>query len=149
MFLRVARSDAVCESLPMPLSDDDLRAAVLAHVTSEQRHACVVYVASGVIARGSTFTFPGVTIELPWTGFLAFIDLDPMANWTHPCRYVCIDAETAETKTIDAMLPPFGSRHEPSVHWRELYRAPDVPDTVAVVAPGARSERDSPTKGHL
>ncbi|PWT86706.1 MAG: hypothetical protein C5B58_00975 [Acidobacteria bacterium] len=117
----------------MPLSDNDVRAAALAQLTSDQLRSSIVYLASGMIAKGTRLAFPRVTIQMPWDGFLAFIDLDPMANWTHPSRYVCIQQDSGDTKTIEANLPPFGARTNPSLRWQELYRAPDVPAAVGAI----------------
>ncbi len=118
----------------MSPSDERLRALVLAQLTADEIRSCVVYLASPLIAGGTMLTFARLTLEVPWDGFLAFVDLDPMANWGHLCRYICIQAVTGETKTVNAQLPPFGPRKpdQPQLQWRVLYRAPDVP--VAVLA---------------
>jgi hypothetical protein len=126
----------------MPASDEELRAAALAQLTTAQLRFCIVYLASEPITGGTRLTFPRITLEMPWDGFLVFVDLDPMANWTHACRYMCIRRETGEVTTVDARVPPFGARTEPSLHWRELYRASDVPADVSTASHTRRSTRE-------
>jgi hypothetical protein len=117
------------------LLSGSLREAVLARCTAEEIRSCVVYVTSDPFSSGTTLRFPGLTLELPWDGFLAFVDLDPMANWGHACRYVLINPNTGEAKSIAAQFPPFGPERnsEPKYHWRLLYQAPGVPDAVLAV----------------
>ena len=50
--------------------------------------------------------FPQLSLILPWDGFVAFVDLEPMANWGHACRYVLMHPETGESKAVNAQLPP-------------------------------------------
>lgn len=119
----------------MSPSDERLRAAVLAQLTPDEIRSCVVYLVSRPLVGGTMLTFARHTIEMPWDGFLAFVDLDPMANWTHRCRYVSIEPETGETRSVDAEYPPFGARApgQSPMPWRVLYRAPDVPAAVLAV----------------
>ena len=119
----------------MPLTDERLREAVLARCASDEQRWCVVYVAEASLLKGATRRVPGLTLECPWDAYVAFVDLDPMANWGHRCRYVCVSEDTADTTCIDAQFPPFSARTDrqaPSP-WRVLYRAPGVPDAAVVV----------------
>jgi len=117
------------------LLSESLREAVVDRCTADEIHSCVAYVTSVPFSSGTTLRFPGTTLEFPWDGFLAFVDLDPMANWGHACRYVLINPNTGEAKSIAAQFPPFGPERnrEPKYHWRLLYQAPGVPDAVLAV----------------
>jgi hypothetical protein len=45
-------------------------------------------------------------ITLPGeSGWVVFIDDQPMANWAHPCRYVFVNAQGA-VQVFDALAPP-------------------------------------------
>ena len=38
---------------------------------------------------------------------VAFVDLQPEANWGHDCRYLLVDPETGELQMVMAQFPPF------------------------------------------
>jgi len=119
----------------MPSPDERVRAVVLRELNSEEAGSCVVYLAAETLPAGTTLTFPRATVEFPWAGRLAFVDLDPMANWAHACRYVCIEPDTGAIRSTDATLPPFGTDRpgKPHLEWRVLYKAPRVPAAVLAV----------------
>ncbi len=121
----------------MPLPDERLREAVHARCTTDEWQSCVVYVAGVPCVRGASLRFPGLTLECPWDGYLAFVDLDPTANWGHRCRYVCLSEDAADATSVDAQFPPFSATrdHHVPYDWRVLYRAPGVPDAAVAVGP--------------
>ena len=50
-----------------------------------------------------------VELAYPYSGhryWVAFVDLHPMANWSHPCEYVFIDILTGHVITITKNMPP-------------------------------------------
>lgn len=121
----------------MSLTHEQLRAAVMAQQSPEEMRSCVVYIASTPISRGTKVSFPRLTFEAPWDAFMAFVDLDPTANWSHPARYLFVDRTTGEVTTLDAQLPPFRNAEDSDPYaWRVLYQAPSVPDAV-LAAPSA------------
>ena len=116
----------------MPLPVERLRTTVLAHLTDRETQSCVVYLATARVARGEQLSLPRLTFACPWDGYLAFVDLDPMANWGHACCYICIEPETGEAYRIDAQFPPFGppKADRPTRQWQVIHRAPGVPEAV-------------------
>ena len=119
----------------MPSPDERVRAVVLRELNSDEVGSCVVYLAAETLPAGTTLMFPRATVEFPWAGRLAFVDLDPMANWAHACRYVCVEPDTGAIRSTDATLPPFvtGRPGKPHLEWRVLYKAPRVPAAVLAV----------------
>ena len=119
----------------MPLSDERVRALVLDQLTDGERGSSVMYLATDPVAAGTTLQFARLTFVCPWDAHLVFVDLDPMANWGHACRYVCVNRDTGETRTTAAQLPPFGPPVEghPHYHWRVIHKSPGVPDAVLAV----------------
>jgi hypothetical protein len=118
----------------MSLPVERLRAAALAPLTTEELRSCVVYLAVTPVTRGEALAFPRVAFTCPWDGYLAFADLDPMANWGHRCCYVCIDGTTGDAHRIDAQFPPFGPRRdEGRPRWQLIHRAPGVPDSFVTI----------------
>ena len=114
----------------MTLSDERLRAALTTQLTRKELDSCVIYVADGPLASGTRLVFPQLSLVLPWDGFVAFVDLEPMANWGHACRYVLMHPETGESKAVNAQLPPFSNRQ---YRWRVFYQAPSVADAILAV----------------
>jgi len=123
-------------------SDEQLREAVFTRLSPDEARSSVVYLATTPVEGGTTFAFGRITVSVPWPAWLAFVDLDPWANWTHPCRYICVHLDTLVTHAVDADLPPFNRRQpgQPTVQWRVLYRAPAVPATLLAVSEGAAGE---------
>jgi hypothetical protein len=101
---------------------------VKAQLSPSELEDCVVYLLPTPAAAGSTIGFPGGSISVPRVASVAFIDLLPLANFGHPCRYVVIESETGETRSTESRFPPF----RPSLknEWRVVYKSPGVPDSV-------------------
>jgi len=68
-----------------------------------------------------------LAVEMPWEGFIAFIDRDPMANWGHPARYLLLSCTNGEIQSFETRLPPF--REGGDLTWHVVYRAPAAPGT--------------------
>lgn len=111
---------------------DSSIAAILAQLTAEERNGGVVYIATEPISAGAKLEFPKIKIEVKWDAILAFVDRDPMANWSHSCRYILLNIQTHEVESFEAALPPFSSNK--SIHWRVAYKSPSVPDALLAVA---------------
>jgi hypothetical protein len=118
-------------SLPL----ERLRSIALSRLTAEEVSACVVYLATERVRRGETLAFARVRFTCASDGYLAFVDLDPSANWGHRCCYVCIDDERGAAERLDAQFPPFGPRtgDRSALRWQVIYRAPGVPDALIAV----------------
>jgi len=116
----------------MPLSDERVRTLVLDQLTDGERGSSVLYLASESVTRGTTLQFARLAFVCPWDAHLVFVDLDPMANWGHPCRYLCVGQDTGDTRAFAAQFPPFGPPVDgrTQYHWRVIYQAPGVPDAV-------------------
>jgi hypothetical protein len=99
---------------------------LLAQLTVGERANAVAYAAEQPVAAGSRLDFPGAVIDVPKEAYVAFIDQQPTANWGHPARYVLVNRESGEVRSVDARLPPFRQKGE--LHWRVVYQAPSVPD---------------------
>ena len=91
----------------MALSDNRLNSILSAQLDTVERKQGVVYVLLKPIRAGATFDFPNCRIEAPWDALLAFVDRDPLANWGHSSRYVLINRDNGEAKSISSRFPPF------------------------------------------
>jgi hypothetical protein len=111
----------------MPLSFDDFVKTLIAQLTENERRQGIAYAAEGRLPAGSRFQFPGTRIEATTDSYLGFIDREPGANWGHSARYVIVNAEKGEIRSLEVRLPPFSGGA--NLRWRVAYRAPSVPDT--------------------
>ena len=91
----------------MALSWDQISELVLANLSAEERKSSVVYLDERVLPTGAVVELDRKEICMPRPAVIAFVDLDPMANWAHDCRYLLVNPETGELQSIDAHLPPF------------------------------------------
>ena len=91
----------------MTLSWDQISELVLANLSEEARESSVVYLDERVLPTAAVVEIDGKEIRIPWPAVIAFIDLEPMANWAHDCRYLLVNVETGELRSIDARFPPF------------------------------------------
>lgn len=114
-----------------PIGEKEIRALLLAQLTENELDHAILYLASALVPQGPLAISP-VSINLPWPAYLAFVDREPSANWGHSARFILLNPETSETRTIESRFPPF--RGNETLHWRTIYKAASAPDW-AVVAP--------------
>jgi hypothetical protein len=110
----------------MTLTEDDVIAILLEQLDDSERDQAVAYLAVEPMSVGDTLTVPRLELDAPWDAAVAFVDREPMANWSHSCRYVLISSEAGEVISVDAQLPPFGPGA--TRHWRVAYKAPSIPE---------------------
>lgn len=106
--------------MAMPLSFDEFLLKLKSILTADERAKGVAYAAETPIAAGKQLKFPGISVDVPWDAYLAFIDRQPMANWGHAARYLLVNRENGETQSYEARLPPF--RQESDLHWRVVHK---------------------------
>lgn len=112
----------------MTLSEVELTDALVGELEESEREQAVVYRAVEPVRAGDVVTVPGVKIDVPWDAALAFVDREPMANWSHSSRYVLISLQTGEVASIEARLPPFGPAA--GQQWRVARKPQSIPDAV-------------------
>lgn len=110
---------------------DNAITAILRELTTQEKDAAVVYVASDPIPAGTTLELPKTRIKAERDTFLAFVDRDPAANWSHSARYLLLNVENDEVQSVEATLPPFSSNK--TLRWRVAYKAASVPDALLAV----------------
>lgn len=110
----------------MSLSREDVAARVLASLGPAERPASAVYLGRRELAAGSTITIDRAEVQVPWDALLAFVDLQPTANWGHPCRYLLVARDSGEIRAIAAAFPPFRSGTKSA--FELLWRGEAVPD---------------------
>jgi hypothetical protein len=115
----------------MAFDGKDLSSMIAPLLSDDEREHGVAYVASGLLSSGTRLEFPRLSIEMPWEAVVAFVDREPLANWGHPARYLLVQPDSGEVRSIEARFPPFGA--DTTLHWLVAYQAPGVPDTALAV----------------
>ena len=88
---------------------DALLSLLIEHALPEDIEGKAVYVNEKPLAGGSEIKSWNFNYQVPeafHSAWFFFIDDTPDANWQHSCRYVFIDTETKQTKTLQARTPP-------------------------------------------
>ena len=109
------------------ITREEIAKVVLSSLTPKELSDCVVYLSRTLIPTGQ-IEFPRIMIDVPRQSYIAFVDREPMANWSHSSRYILVNSESAETKSIEAEYPPFQSSY--GIKWGLLYKAPSVSNDV-------------------
>jgi hypothetical protein len=106
----------------MPVSSPDHAARIaLDALSAEERRTAVLYLDDALVPAG-TLRLGRTEIMLDRPARIAFVDLEPGANWGHPCRYLVIDAEGGALRSIPETMPPF--LREPAPTLRVIARGP-------------------------
>lgn len=92
-----------------------LAAEVVASLSEQEREACVAYLEQRVVPAGERIPRAGISQTFDEPVVVAFIDLQPMLNWTHRARYVVIGARGGILRTIDVDQPPFLAGSSPDL----------------------------------
>jgi hypothetical protein len=96
----------------------------------DQLASAIVYVGRAQIHAGVRVQFGDALIEVPWEAHIAFVDLEPGANWGHACCYLAIRRDADDVIKVSARMPPF-LKAEPSA-FRLLWRGPLAPKWAVV-----------------
>jgi hypothetical protein len=115
-------------------SFEDFVARVREQLTEDERAGAVAYAPLRDLPfeAGTALQFPGASVQVNSTSWLAFIDQAPMSNWGHEARYLLIDCESGAASSINTRFPPFNS--EGGLRWRVIYKAPSIPDAAVAVS---------------
>src|SRR6266487_3352006 len=92
-------------------SHDRVRMHAFEELSWSQRKGTNLSISHRVIERGETVGPEHQKIKAERASLLVFADDDPHANFTHPCRYLFYDAETAEfDREVPATFPPIPAK---------------------------------------
>ncbi len=85
--------------------DESARIAI-GSLTDAERHGAILYLDDAVVPAGRV-RLGRTEVALAAPARIAFLDLEPGANWGHACRYLVIDAASGTLRAIAETMPPF------------------------------------------
>ena len=94
-------------------------------ITDQERAKSIAYLNQKIQAAGRA-KIGGQKVEFDHPYLLLFIDLQPGANWMHPCRYLLIDPATQQVDSVESDRPPLFGMLPSS--WRVVWRSPGIQD---------------------
>jgi hypothetical protein len=77
------------------------------HVGAARLESAIVYLDQSLRRVGERVAVGDVLIALPWDGYVAFVDLEPSANWGHACLYLAVRDGDDDVVAQAAQMPPF------------------------------------------
>lgn len=110
----------------MSLTLEQIAERAIETLTQPEKDSSIVYLDSEEIKAGASVDVDRKKIEVPWDGYMAFVDLEPQANWSHKCRYLLVNGCTGEVKSFEASFPPF--LRGPSKTLRKIWNGHRVPE---------------------
>jgi len=93
----------------------------------------IVYLDDDLKRAAERVSVGDVVIDMPWEGHIAFVDLEPKANWGHACSYLAIRLDGDEVIEFAAHMPPF-LKAEAST-FRMLWHGALAPDWAVAIGP--------------
>lgn len=110
----------------MTPSWDKISELAIETLSPEERESSAVYLDKQTLSPGIRLEIDSQTVDISEPIVVAFVDLHPQLNWGHDCRYLLINPDTHEIRSIEAQFPPFlrGTPETLSVIWQ----GQNVPD---------------------
>jgi hypothetical protein len=93
---------------------------------SDRLQSAIAYLDHQPKRAGDCLSVADVNIRLPWDGHVAFVDLEPQANWGHACAYFAIRLDGEDVMELPARMPPFMKAGESN--FSLLWRGPLAPE---------------------
>lgn len=102
-------------------------------IGADQLAYCIVYLDRNPWHAGERKHLGDVLIDVPWNANIAFVDLEPKANWGHKCSYLAIRQDADDIIQVAAQMPPF---LKPEIStFRLLWRGPHAPEWAVATGP--------------
>lgn len=77
------------------------------NISMDEIEKSIIIWNKSVLKKGALIRIGKKNIEMPFDGYLLFIDLEPKANWGHYVLYILINSSNQESKTLKEQFPPF------------------------------------------
>ena len=89
------------------LSNDGILIFLKNQLEEAHLQEAIIYREGQILRKGTRFPIGRRTFILPFDAHLVFVDLEPKANWGHPCTYFFIDTDGNNFEKSIEMFPPY------------------------------------------
>lgn len=86
---------------------EEMLKIVLKNLSTKEKERAIIYWDKKLLEVGDKVKIGRKTIDMSFKGYMVFVDLEPKANWGHPCLYFLIDIRTQDIKIIKEEFPPY------------------------------------------
>jgi len=117
----------------MDIHEERILKKVCDRLSAERIDSSIVYLDRNLKRVSQSLHVGDVVIEMPWDGYIAFVDLEPGVNWGHLCFYLAIPLDDNEVIEYAAQMPPFLKTETSSFHL--LWRGIRAPEWAVVITP--------------
>jgi hypothetical protein len=80
---------------------------IRASLNADRLAGSIIYLDWNMVKAGQKLELGDALMEVPWDAYIAFVDLEPRANWGHECCYLAIRQDSDESIQVVAHMPPF------------------------------------------
>jgi hypothetical protein len=109
-FILVTTLLPMSESYPSEnpiLTREEAAELVVSELLGTRADSVFLFVRYETVSPGEEIAdLKGTVFTAPSTGWVAFLDDHPTANWEHPCRCIFIDYLTGDYQVYDRLTPP-------------------------------------------
>ena len=89
------------------IANEEVYEVILKNLSNMEEENSIVYWDKNLLQKGDTVNIGKKIINMPFKGYMVFVDLEPKVNWGHPCLYFLMNSRTKELKVIKEEFPPY------------------------------------------
>ncbi len=83
-------------------------------LSDKEKTEAIIYWDESPLETGDVIKAGNQPIQMPFKGYMVFIDLEPKANWGHATYYGLIESNTGEIQLVKREFPPYSGQAPPS-----------------------------------
>jgi hypothetical protein len=102
------------------VSRSNLVSVVDSVLSRQQIDDSLIFWNKRIVLEGEEIRAGLQVFQMPFDGFVVFVDLAPHANWAHPTVFILVSSKTLEAKTVESSFPPLMDKKGES--WAVLLR---------------------------
>ena len=91
----------------MDLSDNQLSKQIKPLIPQQYLSYAIVYLDTQLKQAGESILVPRQTLSMPFAGYFIFVDLVPMANWSHAALGIFVSQDGMKAESTPLRFPPF------------------------------------------
>ncbi len=90
------------------LNEQRILEIVNKNLKDSEKAKAIIYWNKDMLSAGQTVKMGRKKVQMPFNGYMIYVDLEPQANWGHPVLYLLINPEKdVDHQVIKGEFPPF------------------------------------------